>query len=130
MVDKAARLFITHMLSKALDALYTQSELRPMTLSESCVMAHIALCSLQGEHTTVSKLSAFYKIPKSTASDYVARYISMGLVKETIDPSDRRRRLLMLSDAGELRNQDFCDKFEQVRKDAIRSGMPMGDRLN
>lgn len=55
----------------------------------------------RGMNPTLSDLCAATGLPKATVSRYVSWQLQQGLAKETIDPEDRRRRVLMRTKEGQ-----------------------------
>ena len=119
-------LFITYMASGVLDAMYSLGHRGGQTLNESCIATAIVHGTLTKNYLTVSDLAARYSLPSSTVSDYVSRAIANGLVYETVDSNDRRRRILKTSKAGLKNVKAVCGKINEVRKSAAESDMPFG----
>lgn len=53
-----------------------------------------------GRAPTVTDLCEATGLPKSSISRYISAHMEQGLVEESIDPRDRRRRMLGLTDTG------------------------------
>jgi len=53
-----------------------------------------------GRPPTVTDLCEATGLPKSSISRYISAQMTAGLVAEVIDPADRRRRKLVLTDKG------------------------------
>ena len=58
-----------------------------------------------GHAPTVTELCEATGLPKSSISRYIAAQMEQGVIHETIDPSDRRRRMLTQTDAGRAERQ-------------------------
>ena len=117
--------FIMFMVSNILDSIYDVAGRAGQTLSETCVMGAIANGTFQEDYQFVTQLSNKYGLPKSTVSDYVARYLASGLVKETFNADDRRHRYLSLTPLGIIASGKICDRLNGVRKAAHEAGMPL-----
>lgn len=66
-----------------------------------------------GRPPTVTDLCDATGLPKSSISRYISAQMSQGLVAEVIDPNDRRRRKLVLTDKGA---EERRWQVKQVRK--------------
>jgi len=53
-----------------------------------------------GRPPTVTDLCDATGLPKSSISRYISAQMTQGMVAEVIDPSDRRRRKLVMTDKG------------------------------
>jgi DNA-binding MarR family transcriptional regulator len=53
-----------------------------------------------GRPPTVTDLCEATGLPKSSISRYISAQMAQGMVAEVIDPADRRRRRLVLTDKG------------------------------
>ena len=53
-----------------------------------------------GRPPTVTDLCDATGLPKSSISRYISAQMTQGLISEVIDPTDRRRRKLVLTDKG------------------------------
>ncbi len=70
------------------------------TLNEFRVMNQIIICYLQGSSpATFSYLVSKTPLKRSTISRVVSRLVQRGYVREKIDPRDRRRRLIYVTDS-------------------------------
>ncbi len=54
-----------------------------------------------GHAPTVSELCAATGLPKSSISRYISAQMQQGIVREAIDPQDRRRRMLLPTEEGQ-----------------------------
>lgn len=72
-----------------------------------------------GRPPTVTDLCETTGLPKSSISRYISAQMSQRMIEELIDPKDRRRRKLVLTDKG--RNERAW-QIEEVRKifEAVR----------
>ncbi|RMF98935.1 MAG: MarR family transcriptional regulator [Gammaproteobacteria bacterium] len=66
-----------------------------------------------GHAPTVTELCEATGLPKSSISRYIAAQMEQGVIYETIDPSDRRRRMLAQTDSGRTERQW---QIRQMRK--------------
>jgi len=74
---------------------------------------------------TVSELAEIVRLPKSTVSRYVSAEMNSGFLKEVIDPDDRRRRRLHLTD---LAREEVHWHQEQVRRIAELSTQVISEK--
>ncbi|MDJ0928392.1 MAG: MarR family winged helix-turn-helix transcriptional regulator [Gammaproteobacteria bacterium] len=58
-----------------------------------------------GRSPTVTELCEATGLPKSSISRYISSQMEQGVVQETIDPQDRRRRMLTQTDVGRAERQ-------------------------
>ena len=72
------------------------------TLNELRVMNKMVALEFSGASSTVTQLSSELGIPKSTVSRSVTHLRNKGWLNETLDPDDRRRRVLLLSEASKM----------------------------
>jgi DNA-binding MarR family transcriptional regulator len=66
-----------------------------------------------GRSPTVTDLCEATGLPKSSISRYISAQMEQGVVMEVIDPTDRRRRKLVLTDAGKTERKW---QIKQIRK--------------
>ncbi len=66
-----------------------------------------------GRPPTVTDLCDATGLPKSSISRYISAQMTQGMVAEVIDPADRRRRKLVLTDKGK---EERRWQVRQVRK--------------
>ena len=78
------------------------------------VILTIMMMDRVGYYLTVSELAKIVRLPKSTVSRYVSSEMSSGFLKEVIDPDDRRRRHLHMTDQAK---EEGIWHWEQVRND-------------
>jgi MarR family transcriptional regulator, temperature-dependent positive regulator of motility len=71
---------------------------------------------LLGQHGALdqSELGALASVDRSTLSVLVDRLEARGLVTKTMDPANRRRRIIELTDAGYRRLDDAAEVAEVV----------------
>lgn len=69
------------------------------TLNELTMLNYGFVCHAKGEHICLTKASAELDMAKSTASRLLTGMRAKGFVKESVDTSDRRRRIFELTDA-------------------------------
>ncbi len=55
----------------------------------------------RGMYPTLTDLCKATGLPKATVSRYISWQLREGLLEEAIDPNDRRRRVLLLTEKGE-----------------------------
>lgn len=66
-----------------------------------------------GRPPTVTDLCEATGLPKSSISRYISTQMTQGMVAEVIDPADRRRRKLILTDKGK---EERRWQVKEVRK--------------
>jgi DNA-binding MarR family transcriptional regulator len=66
-----------------------------------------------GRPPTVTDLCEATGLPKSSISRYISSQMTRNMVAEVIDPSDRRRRKLVLTDKG---TEERRWQVKQIRK--------------
>ena len=80
----------------------------------------ITLLNELGRHATVAELTKATGLPQTSVSRYVADQIDQGFLEEIIDPEDRRRRLLYMTEEGrEERERQvayFAGVIDQIRE--------------
>ena len=74
----------------------------------------IVLLNELGRHATVAELTRATGLPQTSVSRYVADQIEQGFLEEVIDPEDRRRRLLYMTDDGHEERKRQTEYFSQV----------------
>jgi DNA-binding MarR family transcriptional regulator len=67
---------------------------------EVLVVLTILLLDRANANPTISELADMTRLPKSNISRYVSNQLKIGHLTEQIDPEDRRRRILMPTEAG------------------------------
>jgi len=72
-------------------------------------------------HPTVGELADLTRLPKSTVSRYVATDMNAGLLKEVIDPDDRRRRHIHPTRKAKEEQQWLEDNTRIVSKLSARA---------
>ncbi len=70
------------------------------TLNELRIIAEIVTKTALGEEISVTSLSKTLGMPLSTISTHVTDMISKGWIGEEINPEDRRKRFLTMSEPG------------------------------
>jgi DNA-binding MarR family transcriptional regulator len=66
-----------------------------------------------GRAPTVTELCEATGLPKSSISRYISAQMEKGLIDESIDPQDRRRRMLRITEKGKA---DRRSQIQQLRK--------------
>ncbi len=69
-------------------------------MGQALVVLTMVFLNDRGMPPTMSQLCEATGLPKASVSRYVSTQIKQGLVKEMIDPNDRRRRLLVQTEKG------------------------------
>jgi DNA-binding MarR family transcriptional regulator len=69
-------------------------------MGQTLVVLTMVFLNERGMPPTMSQLCDATGLPKASVSRYVSNQIQSGLIMEVIDPSDRRRRLLVQTDEG------------------------------
>jgi len=80
-----------------------------MTLKELCALNMMTLCFLRNEVVSASTVVAETHLSKVAVSRYLANWIDSGWVEESIDESDRRRRLYRLSEFALENSHKFVE---------------------
>ncbi len=70
-----------------------------------------------GHAPTVSELCAATGLPKSSISRYISAQMEQGIVREAIDPKDRRRRMLLPTEAGKQERAWQIAQMQQILQD-------------
>ena len=78
-----------------------------MTLNEIRIAHAILIGTMNGDRTDNASVSEQLGISKATVSRAVQRLIELGEYTETIDPDDRRRRVLKFTPKGLQRAEDW-----------------------
>ncbi len=65
-------------------------------------------------HPTITELAEITRLPKSTLSRYVSVQLNNGFIEEVIDPEDRRRRLLRVTDKAKQEMEWNEDQFREI----------------
>ncbi|MBT8442152.1 MAG: MarR family winged helix-turn-helix transcriptional regulator [Gammaproteobacteria bacterium] len=73
-----------------------------------------------GRPPTVTDLCEATGLPKSSISRYISSQMTLGMIAEVIDPNDRRRRKLVLTDKG-LEERRWQIKTVRKLLDDVRS---------
>ena len=74
----------------------------------------IVLLNELGRHATVAELTKATGLPQTSVSRYVADQIDQGFLEEVIDPEDRRRRLLFMTDEGHAERERQAEYFSKM----------------
>ena len=69
-------------------------------LGQMLVLMTTVILNELGRAPTVTELCEATGLPKSSISRYISAQMEQGVVTETIDPQDRRRRMLSPTEAG------------------------------
>ncbi len=67
-----------------------------------------------GQAPTVTELCEATGLPKSSISRYISAQMEQGVVSETIDPEDRRRRMLDQTEAGRRERRWQIQQMRQI----------------
>ena len=118
--------YITTMVAMIYDCVAANDESSGhMTLNQMRVLAQLALGSLKDDPMTVEALSTRLQIPVSTVSGITADFLHRGIIKESIDPNDRRRRLLRFTEYAVEQQLIWCDLINEGRRKAVAKGLPL-----
>lgn len=80
-------------------------------MGQALVVLTMVYLNDRGMPPTMTQLCEATGLPKASVSRYVSSQIEAGLVKEKIDPKDRRRRLLAQTKKGRA---EWCWQVEQM----------------
>ncbi len=80
-----------------------------------------------GEHITMSELADITQLPKSNVSRYVSDQVRIGHLREVIDSSDRRRRVLHPTEAGRKEQEVWKNRVKQLSRLKQESGSGNGE---
>ncbi len=83
-------------------------------MGQALVVLTMVFLNERGMPPTMSQLCEATGLPKASVSRYVSTQIKEGLVKEIIDPDDRRRRLLVQTDKGKAEWRWQIEQLDQI----------------
>lgn len=83
---------------------------------EVLLVMTILMLDAAGEHVTMSELAEITQLPKSNVSRYVSDQVRIGHLKEVIDPSDRRRRVLHPTDEGRKEQEVWKNRVKHLTR--------------
>ena len=93
-------------------------------------MAHVSLTrNLDASGTRLTELARRADMTKQAMGELVEQCMALGLVERTIDPKDRRARVISFTPAGLLWLQAFCeavDIAESEMRSELGDGLMMG----
>jgi DNA-binding MarR family transcriptional regulator len=106
-------------------------------MGHALVVLTMVFLNERGMPPTMSQLCDATGLPKASVSRYISTQIKEGLVEEIIDPNDRRRRLLLQTDAGKAEwrwmlkqlDQIFSETAARVNQDEIDADQRKPERL-
>ena len=94
------------------------------SMGEFQVILTLIVLDRDGIHPNLVEVAKLTGLPKSSVSRYVTKILRAGYVTEEIDPGDRRRRVLHITDqaredmqATEKMFMDFLKLHDQSSKD-------------
>ncbi|MFA6862247.1 MAG: MarR family transcriptional regulator [Bacilli bacterium] len=96
-----------------------------LTLSQSRVLSFL---HLHGNETTQKALEVDLKVSHPTVVGLVQRMEKRGFLTSTVDPKDRRNRLLTLSDKA-IRIGNDMDSIIKAQEDKMMKGLDENQRL-
>lgn len=94
---------------------------------ELLVVLTIMLLDEVGANPTVSELADIVGLPKSSVSRYVSSEMSSGFLTEIIDPGDRRRRMLILTEQARQERVWHGQQLENIEGVARKIIAGLGD---
>lgn len=83
--------------------------------AETCFMIY------QQDGITGAELSSMLGVTRSATSQVISRLKQKGLVTETSDPLDGKRKQLHVTDVGEIAAANATTYFEMMRKDLFET---------
>ncbi len=83
-------------------------------MGQTLVVLTMVYLNDRGMPPTMTQLCAATGLPKGSVSRYVAGQIERGLVKETVDPKDGRRRLLVQTKKGRAKWNWHVKQIDQM----------------
>ncbi len=90
------------------------------TLNELRVMNACHAYSFEPGHCSPTQIAVDTGIPKSTVSRSIASLVQKGWIEESVDPRDRRRRVIRLSpQALEARDSDWTDAIGWINQFSV-----------
>ena len=99
-------------MTKFLDEIFAGKD--GLSSREICIMASIAYGAFARKPYSISTLNSKYEWPQSSVSRYVSKLIELRLVCETIDPDDRRKRYLALTEKGIENHRRLCKRISNL----------------
>ena len=96
---------------------------------EALVVLTIMMLDRSNDNPTISDLADITGLPKSNISRYVANQLKVGHLIEKIDPTDRRRRVLVPTEEG-IREQEWMRKqIEELAEEIGSDAKPLPELL-
>jgi len=83
-------------------------------MGQPLVILTMVYLNARGMPPTMTQLCEATGLPKASVSRYVFSQIEAGLVKETIDPNDRRRRLLVQTKKGRTEWRRQVNQMDRI----------------
>ncbi len=83
-------------------------------MGQALVVLTMVFLNERGMPPTMSQLCEATGLPKASVSRYISTQIKDGLVKEIIDPDDRRLRLLVQTDKGKAEWHWQIEQLDQI----------------
>jgi DNA-binding MarR family transcriptional regulator len=77
------------------------------------MLLDLAFARERGEALSTTSLSIGAGIPATTGLRRLDEMEKLGLITRRIDPADRRRMMVTLTDAGAVQMQEFLDRFSK-----------------
>ena len=88
---------------------------------EVLVVMTIVILDRAGYRPTIAEITKLTGLPKSTVSRYISNQFSVGHLTEEIDSKDRRRRVLLPTEAGK-REINWISKQVSKVADTVGEG--------
>jgi DNA-binding MarR family transcriptional regulator len=90
-----------------------------MTLRELQVLNKLAQGFLVNEEMTQADLIRVTELPKATVARYIWNWLAVGWLKENIDPKDRRRHLLRLTDDAIKTSEEMTASLKVIHDGVV-----------
>lgn len=90
-----------------------------MTLRELQVLNKLTQGFLVKEDMTQADLIRATELPKATVARYVWNWLEIGWLKETIDPKDRRRHPLRLTDSAIKSSEEMTAALKIIHEGVV-----------
>ncbi len=100
---------------RILHLLITRYGNQPM--GQPLVVLTMVYLNARGIPPTMTQLCEATGLPKASVSRYVSSQIEAGLVKEKVDPKDRRRRLLVQTKKGRAEWRRQVKQMDKIFKE-------------
>lgn len=103
-----------HRIRDAIDVLAGHGIPLTMTLKELRALNVMTLCFLEHDPVTQSEIVDITGLSKTTVSRYVLNWLNYGWLSELVDPKDRRRRPLSLTEYAKENSQSLTSALSSI----------------